>query len=66
MNRLKELEWPGQSVWSDCTCRYLHSLGQIHKGGTNVDLFMQLTVDETHDLPVPDQPSSFCTLKHIS
>jgi glucose-6-phosphate isomerase len=39
--------------------RFLHSTGQLHKGGKNTGLFLQLTVDHDHDLPVPGKPYSF-------
>ena len=38
--------------------RYLHSTGQLHKGGPNTGLFLQL-VDRTVDLPVPGEGYSF-------
>jgi transaldolase / glucose-6-phosphate isomerase len=39
--------------------RYLHSTGQLHKGGPNTGLFVQV-VDETGDeLPIPGQPFGF-------
>jgi transaldolase / glucose-6-phosphate isomerase len=42
--------------------RYLHSTGQLHKGGPPTGLFLQV-VDETGDeLPIPDQPFGFGTL----
>lgn len=39
--------------------RYLHSTGQLHKGGPNSGLFLQLTTDHSADIPVPGQPYSF-------
>ena len=39
--------------------RYLHSTGQLHKGGPNTGLFLQV-VDETgEELPIPGQPFGF-------
>jgi transaldolase/glucose-6-phosphate isomerase len=39
--------------------RYLHSTGQLHKGGPPTGLFLQV-VDSTGDeLPIPDQPFGF-------
>jgi hypothetical protein len=39
--------------------RYLHSTGQLHKGGPATGLFVQL-VDETgEELPIPGQPFGF-------
>jgi hypothetical protein len=42
--------------------RYLHSTGQLHKGGPPTGLFLQV-VDETGDeLPIPSQPFGFAKL----
>jgi hypothetical protein len=43
--------------------RYLHSTGQLHKGGPNTGLFIQLTADDARDADVPGQPYSFGVLK---
>jgi len=42
--------------------RYLHSTGQLHKGGPNTGVFVQTTVDGGADLPIPGQPYGFATL----
>jgi transaldolase/glucose-6-phosphate isomerase len=42
--------------------RFLHSTGQLYKGGKNTGLFLQLTVDHDQDLPVPGKPYSFGTV----
>jgi glucose-6-phosphate isomerase len=42
--------------------RFLHSTGQLYKGGKNIGLFFQLTVDHEKDLPVPSKPYSFGTV----
>jgi glucose-6-phosphate isomerase/transaldolase/glucose-6-phosphate isomerase len=42
--------------------RYLHSTGQLHKGGPNSGLFLQLVEEMKPDVPVPGQPYSFGTL----
>jgi glucose-6-phosphate isomerase len=39
--------------------RYLHSTGQLYKGGKNTGLFLQLVVDHDKDLPVPGKPYTF-------
>jgi glucose-6-phosphate isomerase/transaldolase/glucose-6-phosphate isomerase len=40
--------------------RFLHSTGQLHKGGANNGLFLQFTADYSQDdLPVPGEPYSF-------
>ena len=43
--------------------RYLHSTGQLHKGGPNSGVFVQVTGDDAHDLPVPGRHYSFGTVK---
>ena len=35
--------------------RFLHSTGQLHKGGGGKGLFIQLTSDNVQDLPIPDE-----------
>jgi transaldolase / glucose-6-phosphate isomerase len=42
--------------------RYLHSTGQLHKGGPNTGLFVQLVDRMKPDLPIPGQPFTFGTL----
>lgn len=42
--------------------RVLHSTGQLHKGGPNSGLFLQVTVDHEKDLPVPGEPFTFGVL----
>jgi transaldolase/glucose-6-phosphate isomerase len=42
--------------------RYLHSTGQLHKGGPNTGVFVQATVDGGADIPIPGQPYGFATL----
>jgi len=39
--------------------RFLHSTGQMHKGGPNTGLFLQITAGHEPDLPVPDKPYTF-------
>jgi transaldolase/glucose-6-phosphate isomerase len=43
--------------------RFLHSTGQLHKGGPNRGVFLQVTSDDTQDLPIPGQKYSFGILK---
>jgi transaldolase/glucose-6-phosphate isomerase len=43
--------------------RFLHSTGQLHKGGSAAGVFMQLTAPDIKDLPIPGQPYTFSTLK---
>jgi transaldolase/glucose-6-phosphate isomerase len=44
--------------------RFLHSTGQLHKGGPPNGLFLQLVHDPTQDAEIPDEPYSFGTLIH--
>jgi transaldolase/glucose-6-phosphate isomerase len=39
--------------------RFLHSTGQAYKGGPNSGVFLQITCDHEHDLPVPGQAFTF-------
>ena len=43
--------------------RYLHSTGQLHKGGPNTGVFILITAAPHADIPVPGQPFSFGTLE---
>ena len=42
--------------------RFLHSTGQLHKGGPGTGIFLQLTADDAEDLPIPGQRYSFGVL----
>ena len=42
--------------------RFLHSTGQLHKGGPNSGVFIQVTADNAQDLDIPGEPYSFGTL----
>jgi transaldolase / glucose-6-phosphate isomerase len=42
--------------------RYLHSTGQLHKGGPNTGLFVQVVDDLGEELPIPGRPFGFRTL----
>jgi glucose-6-phosphate isomerase len=43
--------------------RFLHSTGQLHKGGPNSGLFLQITADPVEDIEIPTQGMSFGTLE---
>src|SRR2546421_944509 len=43
--------------------RFLHSTGQLHKGGPNTGVFLQITSDDAEDLPIPAEPYTFGVLK---
>jgi len=42
--------------------RYLHSTGQLHKGGPNTGLFLQVVDDQGEELPIPGKPFGFARL----
>lgn len=42
--------------------RFLHSTGQLHKGGANNMVALQLTYDPQEDLAIPGEPYTFGTL----
>ncbi|MGE0393318.1 MAG: glucose-6-phosphate isomerase [Vicinamibacterales bacterium] len=43
--------------------RYLHSTGQLHKGGPAGGRFLLVAMQPADDLPIPGQPFSFGTLQ---
>ena len=43
--------------------RFLHSTGQLHKGGSASGVFIQITADTAEDVPLPNEPFTFGTLK---
>jgi transaldolase / glucose-6-phosphate isomerase len=43
--------------------RYLHSTGQLHKGGPNTGVFLELVGDDPTDLPIPGETFTFGILK---
>jgi glucose-6-phosphate isomerase len=43
--------------------RYLHSTGQLHKGGANNGVFVILIAEADEDLAIPDHPFSFSVLE---
>jgi len=44
--------------------RYLHSIGQLHKGGPNRGLFIEFVVQNDKDLQVPGEVYTFGQLKY--
>jgi transaldolase/glucose-6-phosphate isomerase len=42
--------------------RFLHSTGQLHKGGAESGVFLQLTAEPAKDLPIPGWDETFGTL----
>jgi hypothetical protein len=43
--------------------RYLHSTGQLHKGGAPGGVFLQVTCEESVDLAIPGREFTFGRLK---
>lgn len=43
--------------------RFLHSTGQLHKGGPNTGVFFQIQSTDKCDFPVPGEPYTFSILK---
>jgi glucose-6-phosphate isomerase/transaldolase/glucose-6-phosphate isomerase len=60
--RLKVMERYGIATTFGYGPRFLHSTGQLHKGGPGSGLFLQLTADHQVDLPIPGEPYSFGVL----
>ncbi len=44
--------------------RFLHSTGQLHKGGPDTGVFVQVVGDDPDDVPIPGAGYGFSTLKH--
>jgi hypothetical protein len=65
------LETFRDGVATTCLCptvfgygpRYLHSTGQLHKGGPNNGVFIVVTVAPAQDLEIPGEPFSFGVLE---
>ena len=43
--------------------RFLHSTGQLHKGGPDTGVFFQIIANDTSDFAVPGEPYTFSILK---
>ena len=43
--------------------RFLHSTGQLHKGGPGTGVFFQITANDAKDFPVPGESYTFSILK---
>ena len=43
--------------------RYLHSIGQLHKGGPKSGIFLEVTAESASDVPVPGEPYTFGQLE---
>ncbi|MBW8825636.1 MAG: glucose-6-phosphate isomerase [Acidobacteria bacterium] len=43
--------------------RFLHSTGQLHKGGPPSGVYLQVVTDDAVDVPIPGRPYTFLALK---
>ena len=64
-----ELRAAVRDAWKSATTfgygpRFLHSTGQLHKGGPAVGRFLQLIHDSQPDVPIPGADHGFTRLKH--
>jgi glucose-6-phosphate isomerase len=53
----------GRAVTSGYGPRYLHSTGQLHKGGPDSGVFVEITAPDQADFDVPQSSYSFSVLK---
>jgi transaldolase/glucose-6-phosphate isomerase len=60
--RVRVRELTGAATTLGFGPRFLHSTGQLHKGGPDTGVFLQLTADPSKDLPIPGWPETFGTL----
>lgn len=65
---LQSIRWAVRDRSRVATClefgpRYLHSTGQVYKGGPNTGVFIQVTCDDANDLPVPGRRFTFGVVK---
>lgn len=61
--RLRMRDLLGVPVTLGIGPRYLHSTGQLHKGGPDRGVFLQVVGDDPEDVPIPGRPFGFSTLK---
>jgi transaldolase/glucose-6-phosphate isomerase len=45
--------------------RFLHSTGQLHKGGPNRGVFLHVTADDAEDVEIPGERYSFSYMKRF-
>jgi glucose-6-phosphate isomerase len=60
--RLQVREATGAATTLGFGPRFLHSTGQLHKGGPDSGVYLQLTAEPQRDLPIPGWQESFGTL----
>ena len=53
----------GAATTSGYGPRFLHSTGQLHKGGPKEGVFVQVVQEDARDAAIPGEPYSFSTLK---
>ena len=58
------LKYRGNATTVGFGPRFLHSTGQLHKGGDNRGVFFMITASPAVDLLIPGQDFSFGTLEH--
>jgi transaldolase/glucose-6-phosphate isomerase len=61
--RTKIQEMTGAATTLGFGPRFLHSTGQLHKGGPGSGMFLQITADPSADLDIPEEGISFGTLE---
>jgi glucose-6-phosphate isomerase len=61
--RMSVRDMTGAATMSSYGPRYLHSTGQLHKGGPNTGVFLLITAAVEQDLNIPGQPYTFGTLE---
>jgi transaldolase/glucose-6-phosphate isomerase len=61
--RKKLLQKTGKATTLGFGPRFLHSTGQLHKGGANNGLFLQITADPVGDFEIPTEGVTFGTLE---
>jgi len=59
---IRQAEETGATVSVGLGPRYLHSTGQLHKGGPDTGLFVQVVDDLGDELKIPGKPYGFKTL----
>ena len=60
--RKKVLEKTNRATTLGFGPRFLHSTGQLHKGGQNNGLFLQITQDDQYDVEIPGKGYGFSVL----
>lgn len=65
---LQKIRWAVRDYFRVATTlgygpRFLHSTGQLHKGGPPNGLFLQITAEDREDIPIPGEKYTFGMLK---